>query len=180
MSQFVFDGNSNKADLGLACYPVGSIYMSLNSTNPAELFGGTWQPLDEGRVLIGANSSYPVNSKGGEATHVLTEGEMPSHVHDGTTAQDGSHSHTLSLCTTSVKEGIQYMYPYDYNNFTIIMLNYQSDVSQREWYSPTDKILSVNNTGNHNHSFLTNSTGLSSPHNNMQPYLAVYMWYRTA
>lgn len=49
----------------LAAYPVGSIYMSLSPTNPETLFGGTWQALDEGRVLIGANATYPVGSKGG-------------------------------------------------------------------------------------------------------------------
>ena len=61
-------------------YPVGSIYMSVNSTSPASLFGGTWTQLKD-RFLVGAGNSYSVNSTGGEATHKLTANEMPSHTH---------------------------------------------------------------------------------------------------
>lgn len=61
-------------------YPVGSIYMSVNSTSPATLFGGTWTQLKD-RFLVGAGNSYAVNSTGGEATHTLTVNEMPSHTH---------------------------------------------------------------------------------------------------
>ena len=32
-------------------YPVGSIYISVNSTNPSSLFGGTWQQIAQGRAL---------------------------------------------------------------------------------------------------------------------------------
>ena len=62
-------------------YPVGSIYMSVNSTNPGTLFAGTtWTQL-ENRFLLGAGSSYANGSTGGEATHTLTINEMPSHNH---------------------------------------------------------------------------------------------------
>ena len=67
----------------LAAYPVGSVYMSFNNTDPGRLFGGTWQPLNEGRVLICANSTYTAGSTGGESTHKLTVNEMPSHNHGG-------------------------------------------------------------------------------------------------
>lgn len=48
-------------------YPVGSIYLSVNDTSPADLFGGTWEKI-ENRFLIGASSSKPVNSTGGSNT----------------------------------------------------------------------------------------------------------------
>ena len=118
-------------DIGLAAYPVGAIYMSLVSTSPATLFGGTWEALDDGRVLIGANSTYPANSTGGEATHKLTVDEMPRHSH----SYMGPTGNTVS----------------------------NSGSNDR----PTPQQNSV-----------TGSTGGSQPHNNMQPYLAVYMWRR--
>lgn len=52
-------------------YPIGSIYMSINSTSPSTLFGGTWVQLTD-RVLIGAGGSYSVNSTGGSTNHTHT------------------------------------------------------------------------------------------------------------
>lgn len=46
----------------LSVYPVGSIYLSVNSTNPAELFGGTWKSIGAGRVLQGADSTHAAGS----------------------------------------------------------------------------------------------------------------------
>ena len=54
--------------------------MSVNSTSPATLFGGTWTRLVD-RVLSGAGNAYAVNATGGETTHRLTVNEMPGHVH---------------------------------------------------------------------------------------------------
>ena len=48
-------------------YPVGSIYMSVNNTNPSNLFGGTWTQLKD-RFLLGAGSTYTNGSTGGSAT----------------------------------------------------------------------------------------------------------------
>lgn len=73
-------------------YPVGSIYMSVNSTSPASLFGGTWTQLKD-RFLVGAGNSYAVNSTGGSTSqsytpkgsvggHTLTVSEMPRHGHN--------------------------------------------------------------------------------------------------
>lgn len=61
-------------------YPVGAVYISFADTDPSELFGGTWEPI-EGRFLLAASSDYEVGSTGGEATHKLTVAEMPSHTH---------------------------------------------------------------------------------------------------
>ena len=61
-------------------YPVGSIYFSVNSTNPANLFGGTWTQIKD-RFLLCWGSSYANGATGGEATHTLTSSEMPSHNH---------------------------------------------------------------------------------------------------
>lgn len=87
-------------------YPVGSIYMSVNSTSPATLFGGTWEQLKD-RFLIGAGSSYAVNATGGSTTHTLTTSEMPSHTHTFTGSavtsgnQSANHTHTFSATSGS-------------------------------------------------------------------------------
>jgi hypothetical protein len=59
--------NTNIFDL---IYPVGSIYISVNSTNPGTLFGGTWEQI-QGRFLLGMSSSYPMGSTGGSKDAVV-------------------------------------------------------------------------------------------------------------
>ena len=82
---------------GISAYPIGSIYMSVNPTNPADIFGGTWQALDQGRVLIGAGTAHPAGEEGGSETHLLSEEEMPAHTHTMDSA--GSHTHGGSAGT---------------------------------------------------------------------------------
>lgn len=150
-------GQTNKkvayeSDLLNKIYPVGSIYMSANSTSPATLFGGTWQQLKD-RFLIGAGSSYENGATGGAtshkhttASHALTIEEMPEH----------GHGYTLAYGGNDPVKGFSYGNTYA-GNF--------DDSSQY-----------INNNGGgkaHSHG----DTGSSS---NMPPYLAVYMWKRTA
>lgn len=80
-------------------YPIGSIYMSAVSTNPATLFGfGTWAAFGAGRVPVGfdaGQSEFDAAEKtGGAKTHTLTAAEMPVHGH----VQD-SHNHTQNAHT---------------------------------------------------------------------------------
>lgn len=61
-------------------YPVGSIYMSVNTVSPSVLFGsGVWERI-EGQFLLGSNIDYPLGSAGGSADSVVV-----------------SHSHTPSV-----------------------------------------------------------------------------------
>ena len=59
-------------------YPVGSIYMSVNATDPASLFGGSWVRLKD-RFLLGAGDTYGAGTEGGSADAVIV-----------------SHSHTIT------------------------------------------------------------------------------------
>ena len=59
-------------------YPVGAIYMSVNSTNPGNLFGGTWERIKD-RFLLAAGDTYAAGSTGGEAKHALSVDELPEH-----------------------------------------------------------------------------------------------------
>ena len=64
----------------LGAYPIGSIYLSVNNTSPANLFGGTWEKIQD-RFLLASGSSYSLGATGGEKEHTLTISEMPSHDH---------------------------------------------------------------------------------------------------
>ena len=76
-------GRSRKCSGGAVAdsiYPVGAIYLSTSATNPATLFGGTWQRIQD-RFLLCAGTTYAAGSEGGEAEHTLTVEEMPRHQH---------------------------------------------------------------------------------------------------
>ena len=70
-------------------YPIGSIYMSIQDTNPSVFFGGTWERIAKGKTLVGVDENdtdFNASSKtGGEKKHKLTINEMPSHSHSITT-----------------------------------------------------------------------------------------------
>ena len=64
-------------------YPVGSIYMSANTTSPAVLFGGTWEQIKD-RFLLCSGSTYKSGATGGSSTTgstTLSVDQIPSHQH---------------------------------------------------------------------------------------------------
>ena len=91
-------------------YPVGSIYMSVNSLNPETIFGGTWTAWGKGQVPVGVDPGdvdYNAAEKnGGAKTHILSENQIPSHSHSiynpgtGGIAVVGSTSATVASGTT--------------------------------------------------------------------------------
>ena len=135
-------------------YPIGSIYISINSTNPEDIFGGAWMPWGSGRVPVGVNSSdsdfNTVEKMGGNkssshthttANHTLTINEIPSHSHairNGTNGSDGGGDWVVSNSGAS------------------------------NWYTA-----SAGGGQPHNHG----NTGSSSV-NVLQPYITCYMWKR--
>lgn len=131
-------------------YPVGSIYMSVNATNPKELFGGTWERITD-TFLLAAGETYEAGSVGGEATHKLTVPEMPSHDHP-----ISGNGNASALGTT-----------------------YNALVMQGSAY-PSDPALVRGGDYSSNGYAYINKRGGDQPHNNMPPYLAVYTWHRIA
>jgi len=86
---FVTAATPSAATINGAAYPVGSVYTSVISTNPATLLGvGTWAAFGAGRVLLGNGGGYSAGATGGATTdsHTLTTSEMPAHNHIGGTA----------------------------------------------------------------------------------------------
>ena len=134
-------------------YPIGSIYMNVNSTNPGTLFGGTWEQI-QGKFLLGMSSSYPAGSQGGEASHTLTTEEMPSHGHN-----PANEAGYYGFITNSKKA------------FSIGDMGSQSGSGRYYPYASAAFDISRNT--------LTGTTGGGNSHNNMPPYLAVYVWKRT-
>lgn len=92
-----FNSNADILDnvLKLA-YPVGSIYMSVNNTSPATLFGGTWEAIG-GRFLIGKDSTYSAGSTGGSATKTIATANLPSHTHTVKAHSHGLNEHVHTV-----------------------------------------------------------------------------------
>jgi hypothetical protein len=88
----------NDGGLLLKAYPIGAIYISVVSTSPATLFGGTWEKFAEGRVLVGIDTTAPIDTDfdtveetGGAKTvvsgaHTFTGDAMGTHIHNAITA----------------------------------------------------------------------------------------------
>ena len=86
----------NGAPLLNLVYPVGSIYLSSNNTNPGTLFGGTWTQIKD-KFILTAGDSYSNGATGGAATVTLTVSNMPSHSHSFTPdGKVGSHTHSFT------------------------------------------------------------------------------------
>ena len=98
------------ADIGNALYPVGSIYMSVNNTNPSTFFGGTWEAWGAGKVPVGVDANdtdfATVEQTGGEKTHTLTVSEMPSHKHTVEAIGSGTTQQELTAFNVGTTSGI--------------------------------------------------------------------------
>lgn len=149
--------HKNNKNIFSLIYPVGSIYMSANSTNPKNLFGGTWVAWGSGRVPVGINTSdddfKTVEKTGGEKTHTLTENEMPKHGHPQAVINPNSEGYQA--------ESYGYNYAESQNHVAIKLASTTKDPG---WISDTLGITKGNNQA----------------HNNLQPYITCYMWKRTA
>lgn len=132
----VFQLGDNAFLTAAGAYPVGAIYLSVTDTDPATLFGGTWERIG-GRFLLGADDTYTAGSTGGEAEHTLTIDEMPKHNHE------------------------------------IDNLNASGNATPYMTVQAQDKVGYGGNVQ-------TMYAGGSQPHNNMPPYLAVFMWKRVS
>ena len=72
------DAYLSKSEIVNLIYPVGSVYISKNSTSPATLFGGTWSQIKD-KFLMTKGDTY--TTAGGSATVTLTTNNLPSHTH---------------------------------------------------------------------------------------------------
>lgn len=156
-------------------FPVGSIYLSVIDLDPSNYFGGTWERI-QGRFLIGVGNQIEDNNTnwcgelnnesynfwngemGGQYSHKLTTDEMPTHTH----AQN-SHSHAVPFGANSSAFASGWKYAWS-SGLT-------ADTSGKGWNG---------NAGTFGVTATNQNTGGSQNHNNLPPYLAVYMWKRIA
>ncbi len=135
-SAWAIDGTLNKQFTASGAYPVGAIYLSVTDTDPATLFGGTWERIG-GRFLLGADDTYAAGSTGGEAEHTLTIDEMPKHNHEIDNLDASGNATPYMTVQAQDKKG------------------YGGNVQ-------------------------TMFAGGGKPHNNLPPYLTVFMWKRVS
>ena len=130
-------------------YPVGSYYETSDEDfDPNDSFVGEWSLEESGRVHVSAGVGYNIGKKGGEATHTLTQTEMPSHTHT-----QEAHAHKLHMWSDAAASGSK--------------VNVPASTSPLSKASFTDSLAPK-----------INSTGGGQAHNNMPPYITVNRWHR--
>jgi hypothetical protein len=152
-------------------YPVGSIYINAAvNTNPATLLGfGTWAPFGSGRVLVGVDAGDASFDTLGE-TGGSKDAVVVSHNHTGTTGgQSADHTHSSTI-GRDFGANFTNSQAFGYGNHGIVNKNDGN----------TTTITTGGTSGNHTHNFTTSTNGSSGTNANLQPYITVYMWQRTA
>lgn len=164
-------------------YPIGSIYMNVNNVEPSAIFGGSWERMPSGRMLVNSGNDFNLGQIGGEKEHRLTEDELASHSHDVNNI-NGNTTSTAKLVgkfSSSIRpNGDITDVPYR-NGFGIVSKESEYGIHAKdgENSSPGRNYVidaSHSHTVNLNISMLP--SGKNQPHNNMPPYIVVNMWKR--
>lgn len=144
---------------GSEAFPVGSVFISVVSTNPATLLGyGTWSAIGSGRVLVGLDAGDPdfdtLEETGGAKAVTLSVAQMPSHSH----VQD-AHSHAQRRNNVATGANTGWTTAFDTSSSSPV-----ADV----------------NTGTGSTTATNQNTGSGESHANVQPYFVCNFWKRTA
>jgi hypothetical protein len=151
-----------------ALHPVGSIYINAGvTTNPATLLGfGTWTAFGAGRVMVGLDAGDALFDALEEAGG-SKDATLVSHNHTGTTNGDGAHTHSYVRAFTG-------------NNNTMWHTDVSNAVATGQDNFTGGTVGAIEAVGNHSHGFTTSTQGSSATNANLQPYITVAMWKRTA
>lgn len=179
-------------DTASKLYPVGSVYISFNATDPSTLFGGIWTRLKD-TFLLANGDSYAPNTSGGSATKTISVNNLPSHTHSCSTV--GNHTHTrgsmnITGSVTNVDDeswgfadnfsdsGALSMSAKSYpNNGSAV--TYEGGGGYKLTFDAS-KSWSGATSSNGSHTHTIGNTGSGLPLNIMPPYKTVYMWRRTS
>lgn len=151
-------------------YPVGSIYLSTNNVSPTTFLGGTWERIRD-RFLLSAGDTYASGSTGGEASTTLTTSHIPKHTH-GSKSLTGNAILGASIVKNTAAGAL-----IDKTSGIFRSNGYTSTICYVDSKATTGSaVTSLTVDATHEHT----SVGGGQAHNNMPPYLTVYMWKRTA
>lgn len=137
-----------------AIYPVGSIYMSVNAANPGTLFGGTWEQIQD-TFLLAAGQTYTAGDTGGSATHTLTKEELPVEHMTLRNLYNVGNGETISIMAQTGTDGN--VVPDSAITFNAAHVSAATTAHATVY-----------------------TYGGGQAHSIMPPYLAVYVWKRTA
>ena len=191
-----------RGDIISAVYPVGAIYMSVNAANPGTLFGGTWEQI-QGRFLLGASSGHAAGSTGGAETVKLTGAQLPAHTHTvpahthnvpnhthtvpehthaATCASGGVHAHRQTRALVAAAGTARYAV--QGTDSTVHGQTQEGGshthtvtIGSKAAFNTTSSGACTTGSGG---SGTTGSAGSTSAVGIMPPFLAVYVWKRTA
>lgn len=172
MQNAIIEGEGDAIISFIHPYPVGSIYISINETDPATLFGGTWERLKD-RFLLGAGDTYKAAAVGGSATHTHgLEDNAYAKIYVGTltgySPQENGVAQKSKGATT-----------YEADR-AISTGQSRGAVSSADSRTQTDKGLIMDWSYNATATTGTALGGTTNSGSNLPPYLVVYMWKRIA
>lgn len=167
--QAAIDGTCTKIDNRLSdiennnflnSHPIGSIYITVSDAEKdakdvAELYGGEWVKFGEGKTLIGDGTGTDANDNTQTFSVANNSSNLGEYTHQLTIDEMPSHTHQQVIYTTKVN-------------------NVDGNITQNAveanlgWFTTT----TGSPTG------LTKSEGGDKEHNNLQPYITVYMYKR--
>lgn len=157
-------------------YPVGYIFITTTNTNPNKILGvGTWVAFGTGKTLVGIDTSQTefnsIEKTGGSKTHTLTIDQMPTHDHPADDSAAGGHAHGVYLNRDMSFPVVGFPgWTGPVHSGNRVVMNQSSGYG---FHFGTDV------QGVHDHNIYVYNRGGSKPHNNLQPYITVYMWKRT-
>lgn len=140
--------------------PVGSLYFSTNSTSPASLFGGTWERYAQGRVMVSASNTdtdFTVGKTGGEKT--------ATHAHYQTIGGGYNGDPTVYFGGDMAPDTLNGTAPAHTPN-------------RRNWMA--NRVTQLHRDSEQGNATFVETETHQTRTSMLQPYVAVFVWRRTA